>query len=125
MKKGVILINTSRGALIDAESLLEGIKTRKVGGACLDVYEEESDVFFEDFSGHIVDDDILARLITMPNVIVTSHQGFLTKEALTNIADTTVQNIIDIMQNGSSENELCYHCKSIENCKAKRLGKCF
>ncbi len=93
MKKGVVIINTSRGALIDAEALLDGIKDRKIGAACLDVYEEESDLFFEDFSGHILDDDTLARLISMPNVIVTSHQAFLTNEALQNIAETTVRNL--------------------------------
>ncbi|MBQ8203797.1 MAG: 2-hydroxyacid dehydrogenase [Clostridia bacterium] len=125
MKKGVVIVNTSRGALIDAEVLLEGIKSRKIGAACLDVYEEESDVFFEDFSGHIINDDILARLISMPNVIVTSHQGFLTEEALNNIAETTAQNIIDIFNTGGCENELCYHCGNIENCKKKRNCKCF
>ncbi len=78
MKKGVVLINTSRGALIDAKALVESIKKRHVGAACLDVFEEESNVFFHDYSGHIVDDDVLARLISMPNVIVTSHQAFLT-----------------------------------------------
>ena len=105
-KCGVVLLNTSRGALVDAEALLNGIKARKVGAACLDVYEEESDFFFEDCSGHIVDDDVLARLISMPNVLVTSHQAFLTEEALSNIAETTVENILDIFQKGSCENEL-------------------
>lgn len=95
MKKGVVIVNTSRGALIDAEELLEGIKSRRIGAACLDVYEEESEWFFRDFSGHIVEDDTLARLISMPNVIVTSHQAFLTEEALSNIAETTVQNLED------------------------------
>lgn len=95
MKKGVVIVNTSRGALIDAEELLEGIKSRRIGAACLDVYEEESEWFFRDFSGHIVEDDTLARLISMPNVIVTSHQAFLTEEALSNIAETTVQNLDD------------------------------
>ena len=90
MKKGVVLINTSRGALIDADALLDAIKARHVGAACLDVYEEESDFFFEDYSGHIMEDDTLARLISMPNVLVTSHQAFLTKEALQNIAETTI-----------------------------------
>ncbi len=104
MKKGVMLINTSRGALIDAEALVEGIKSRKVGGACLDVYEEESDLFFEDFSGHIVDDDTLARLISMPNVIVTSHQAFLTAEALKNIAETTTENIGEILSGKECKN---------------------
>lgn len=106
MKKGVIIINTSRGALIDAEALVNGIKERKVGGACLDVYEEESDIFFEDFSGHIVDDDTLARLISMPNVIVTSHQAFLTAEALENIARTTVQNITEVLENKKCDNKI-------------------
>ncbi len=105
-KKGVVILNTSRGALIDAESLLNGIKSRKVGAACLDVYEEESDLFFEDNSGHILEDDTLARLISMPNVIVTSHQAFLTEEALENIAETTVNNIIDITEKGICENEV-------------------
>ncbi|MBQ8567446.1 MAG: 2-hydroxyacid dehydrogenase [Clostridia bacterium] len=106
MKKGVILINTSRGALIDAEALLDGIKSRKIGGACLDVYEEESDFFFEDLSGHIIKDDILARLISMPNVIVTSHQAYLTSEALENIARTTVENIIALKSSQGCENEI-------------------
>lgn len=106
-KKGVVIINTSRGALVDAQALLEGIKSRKIGAACLDVYEEESDLFFEDFSGHILEDDILARLISMPNVIVTSHQAFLTAEALENIAETTLSNVKEIMGTGKCENEIC------------------
>ena len=94
MKKGVVILNTSRGALIHTEDLIEGIKERKIGAACLDVYEEEGDLFFQDYSGHIVNDDQLARLISMPNVIVTSHQAFLTNEALYNIADTTLSNAL-------------------------------
>ena len=125
MKKGVVILNTSRGALIDTEALVEGIKSRHIGAACLDVYEEESDIFFEDFSGHIVDDDTLARLISMPNVIVTSHQAFLTNEALQNIAETTVNNIKKIFQSGSCQNELCYHCGKTANCRSQRIGKCF
>ena len=124
MKKGVVIINTSRGALIDADALLNGIKSRKVGAACLDVYEEESDIFFEDFSGHIMDDDTLARLISMPNVIVTSHQAFLTEEALNNIAETTVNNIVSFFKNDYCENELCYRCGNTESCKNERK-KCF
>ena len=89
-----------------AEALLGGIKSRKLGAACLDVYEEESELFFEDFSGHIVDDDILARLISMPNVLVTSHQAFLTEEALDNIAQTTVGNIAAFLCEGKRENEV-------------------
>lgn len=121
-KQGVVILNTSRGALVDAEALLEGIKSRKVGAACLDVYEEESDLFFEDNSGHILEDDTLARLISMPNVIVTSHQAFLTEEALTNIAQTTIQNLSDFFQNGQCPNELCYRKGTAEDCKD---GKCF
>lgn len=125
MKKGVVVVNTSRGALVDADALLEGIKARKVGAACLDVYEEESDVFFEDFSGHIVEDDTLTRLISMPNVIVTSHQAFLTEEALSNIAETTVENLDSFFKTGGSENELCYHCGLTADCKQLRKAKCF
>ena len=121
-KKGVVILNTSRGALVDTEALLSGIKSRKVGAACLDVYEEESDFFFEDFSGHIIEDDILARLISMPNVIVTSHQAFLTEEALSNIAETTVNNVYDVLVNGQCANELCYRFGDTQDCKN---GKCF
>ena len=126
MKKGIVIINTSRGGLIDTEALLEGIKARKVGAACLDVYEEEADIFFEDRSGHILNDELLARLISMPNVIVTSHQAFLTEEALNNIAETTVNNILSYFENdGICNNELCYHCGHIERCKKERKEKCF
>lgn len=125
MKKGVVIVNTSRGALIDAEALLEGIKARKVGAACLDVYEEESDLFFEDYSGHIMNDEVLARLLSMPNVLITSHQAFLTEEALNNIAETTAKNIVSFFNNGTCENELCYHCGRVEECRKERKEKCF
>lgn len=125
MKKGVVILNTSRGALIDSEDLLNGIKERKIGAACLDVYEEESDLFFEDFSGHIMDDDTLARLMTMPNVLLTSHQAFLTEEALSGIAQTTVQNIRNFFEKNEMENEVCYHCGKIEDCRKKRQKNCF
>ena len=126
MKKGVVILNTSRGGLIDAEALLEGIKARKVGAACLDVYEEEADIFFEDRSGHILNDELLSRLISMPNVIVTSHQAFLTEEALNNIAETTINNIRSYFENdGICDNELCYRCGNIEHCKKQRKQRCF
>lgn len=126
MRKGVVIINTSRGALVDTEALLKGIKARKVGAACLDVYEEEGDIFFEDRSGHILNDEQLARLISMPNVIVTSHQAFLTEEALSNIAQTTVNNIVTCLNgDGVCQNELCYHCGNIQSCKKERKEKCF
>ena len=94
MKDGVVIVNTSRGGLVNTEDLIAGIKSGKVGAAALDVYEEEGELFYEDFSGHIVQDDKLVRLIAMPNVIVTSHQAFLTREALDNIAQTTVNNLV-------------------------------
>lgn len=126
MKKGVVIVNTSRGGLIDAEALLAGIKERKIGAACLDVYEEEADIFFEDRSGHILNDDLLSRLISMPNVIVTSHQAFLTEDALNNIAETTVNNILSYFEkDGICDNELCYRCGSIEQCKKERKERCF
>ena len=115
-KKGVVLLNTSRGGLVDAKALLSAIKSRKVGAACLDVYEEEADLFFEDNSGHIMEDDTLARLISMPNVIVTSHQAFLTEEALSNIAETTVKNLTDFRDGEKNQNELCYTCGVTHNC---------
>ncbi len=126
MKKGVIILNTSRGALIDAEALLEGIKNRKIGAACLDVYEEEADIFFVDRSNHILNDELLSRLISMPNVIVTSHQAFLTEEALNNIAETTVNNILSFFDNdGICDNELCYRCGNVERCRKERKQRCF
>ncbi len=93
MKKGVYIVNTSRGGMIDTEALIEGIKSKKIGAACLDVYEDEADMFYTDNSGHIMQDDKLARLLSMPNVIVTSHQAFLTEEALDSIASTTIDNL--------------------------------
>lgn len=95
MKPGVVLINTSRGALVDATALIEALKQGRIGAAGLDVYEEEAGVFFHDLSENVLQDDVLARLMTFPNVIITSHQAFLTKEALGNIAETTLKSIKD------------------------------
>lgn len=126
MKKGVVIVNTSRGALINTEDLIEKIKSKKVGAACLDVYEEEGDIFFQDYSGHIVQDDQLARLISMPNVIVTSHQAFLTTEALDNIAKTSIENLINFNKGTPiRENEVCYMCKNQTECKKLLKEKCF
>jgi D-lactate dehydrogenase len=93
MKPGMMLINTSRGALVDARALIEALKSRRVGAAGLDVYEEEGPIFFRDLSTQVLQDDVLARLLTFPNVLITSHQGFLTREALANIADTTLASV--------------------------------
>lgn len=95
MKTGVVIINTGRGALIDTRALITGLKRGKIGGAGLDVYEEEENIFFSDLSDQVLQDDVLARLLTFPNVLITSHQAFLTREALRNIATTTLQNIDD------------------------------
>jgi D-lactate dehydrogenase len=93
MKRGVILVNTGRGALIDSRALIEALKSGHLGGAALDVYEEEEGVFFRDLSDRVLQDDVLARLLTFPNVLVTSHQGFLTREALAAIATTTLASV--------------------------------
>ncbi|MDD5199963.1 MAG: 2-hydroxyacid dehydrogenase [Terrimicrobiaceae bacterium] len=94
MKRGVIVINTSRGKLVKTDDLIAGIRTGQIGGVCLDVYEEEDEYFYRDHSGLILDDATLALLLTFPNVLVTSHQAFLTREALLQIATTTVENIL-------------------------------
>jgi len=106
MKKGVYIINTSRGKLIDTQSLISGLKRGKIGAAGLDVYEEETELFFEDYSDEIIKDDTLSNIISMPNVIVTSHQAFLTKEALSSIAKTTIENLKSFFNTGKCENEV-------------------
>lgn len=126
MKPGVVIVNTSRGGLIDTESLINGIKVGIIGGACLDVYEEEGDLFYEDFSANVVHDDNLVRLIAMPNVVVTSHQAFLTQEALSNIAETTVKNLTNFFAGiPSPETEVCYQCGAQADCRKERKEKCF
>lgn len=94
-RPGVTIINTSRGALIDAAALIEGLKSRKIGGVALDVYEQEADLFFEDLSSEIIQDDVFQRLLTFPNVLITGHQAFLTEEALAAIARTTLASLAD------------------------------
>lgn len=106
MKKGVMLINTGRGALIDTKALINSLKSGHIGHAGLDVYEEEEGVFFQDLSGLILNDDHLARLLTFPNVLITSHQGFLTNEALNNIAETTLLNVSAFEKGGLLTNEV-------------------
>jgi len=106
MKDGVMIINTGRGQLIHTNALIEGLKNKKIGAAGLDVYEEESEYFYEDKSDKIIDDDVLARLLSFNNVIVTSHQAFFTQEALANIASTTLQNMQDYIDGKPLENEV-------------------
>ena len=92
-KRGFMLVNTSRGALVDAEALIDGLKSGQIGAAALDVYEQEADFFFEDLSGEVIQDDVLQRLLTFPNVLLTGHQAFFTRDALTAIAETTLGSI--------------------------------
>lgn len=106
MKPGALIVNTSRGALIEAHALIEALKSGQVGGAALDVYEEEAGIFFHDLSGQVLQDDVLARLISMPNVLITSHQAFLTHEALANIAQTTLTTISAFERGAVPENVL-------------------
>lgn len=106
MKHGAMLINTSRGALIDTKEAIEALKTGALGYLGIDVYEEEEKLFFHDFSESIISDDILMRLMTFPNVLITSHQAFFTHEALTQIAETTYQNTLDFTHGTSSTNQL-------------------
>lgn len=104
MKDGAMIINTSRGALLDTKALIAGLKSGKIGSAGLDVYEEEADIFFHDISGEILSDDVFARLLTFNNVVITSHQAFLTDEALSNIAETTLLNINEFVAGKRGEN---------------------
>lgn len=124
MKDGVMIVNTSRGGLIDTRALIDALKSGKVGSAGLDVYEEESEYFFEDFSSQVLTDDVLARLLTFSNVLVTSHQGFFTREAMAAIAQTTLQNVRDFFDNKPLENQICYRCGEAV-CEKKRSGRCF
>jgi D-lactate dehydrogenase len=106
MKNGVMIINTSRGGLIDTPAVIEGLKSGKIGHLGLDVYEEETALFFEDLSDRIIHDDVFSRLLTFPNVIVTGHQGFFTQNALEQIAETTAANLSAFADGRSPENEL-------------------
>jgi D-lactate dehydrogenase len=107
MKRGVMLINTSRGGLVDSRAVIDGLKSGKIGYLGLDVYEEETELFSYDLSGEVIQDDVLSRLLTMPNVIVTAHQGFFTIDALDEIAATTLQNIADFEAGRELVNEIC------------------
>jgi D-lactate dehydrogenase len=124
MKDKVMIVNTGRGHLIDTQALIEALKNKKVGSAALDVYEEESKYFFEDFSSQIIGDDVLARLLTFNNVLVTSHQGFFTEEALNNIATTTLRNITEYFEGKPLTNEICYQCPG-DDCRKEEKGRCF
>ncbi len=128
MKRGVLVVNTSRGELIDSSALLDALADGTVRGAGLDVYEEEGDVFFEDRSDTGVQDDVLSLLVGRPNVIVTSHQAFLTEEALRNIAETTIDNLDRFFAGDALPNEVCYRCdreKMKNECRKLRLERCF
>ncbi|MFK3862198.1 2-hydroxyacid dehydrogenase [Pseudoalteromonas rhizosphaerae] len=106
MKQGVMLINTSRGALVDSKACIGALKTKKLGYLGLDVYEQESELFFKDRSDEIMQDDVFSRLVSFPNVLVTGHQGFFTKEALSEIAQITVNNALEFASNQPLSNEV-------------------
>ncbi|MDR2517122.1 MAG: 2-hydroxyacid dehydrogenase [Spirochaetaceae bacterium] len=127
MKPGAVIVNTGRGALIDTRALVRALKHQRIGGACLDVYEEEENYFFEDWSGTAMQDDTLARLLTFPNVIITGHQAFLTDEALSAIAQTTLENVSRFFDTGDAPNEICYRCANLdtEKCRRTRGKGCF
>ncbi|ADK83105.1 2-hydroxyacid dehydrogenase [Sediminispirochaeta smaragdinae] len=124
MKPSVMIINTSRGQLVDTDALLDGLREKRIGSAGLDVYEEEGEYFFEDLSNEALDDDRLARLLTLPNVLVTSHQAFFTEEALRKIASTTLSNLDAWFAGEALENEICYRCNEPE-CRKEKAGRCF
>lgn len=128
MKRGIFLINTSRGELVDSVALLKALDEGKIRGAGLDVYEEEADYFFSDWSMSGVQDDVLSLLLNKPNVVITSHQAFLTEEALSSIARITLDNLDEFFSDGPLTNEVCYQCESgkiRENCREMRGGRCF
>ena len=108
MKDGVFIINTSRGQLIDSDALLQALKSGKIHGAGLDVYEEETAFFFEDYSSTVIDDDVLSILVSMPNVVMTSHQAFLTEEALQKIAEVTIFNLKQFYNGEPLKNKVEY-----------------
>jgi D-lactate dehydrogenase len=124
MKRSVMIINTSRGQIIDTSDLIDALRERRVGSAGLDVYEEEEKYFFEDLSNQTLEDDKLARLLTFSNVLVTSHQGFFTEEALANIAETTLSNLTEYFRGNPLPNEICYQCNE-EECRREKEGRCF
>lgn len=126
MKDGVMIINTGRGKLIRTSDLIGGLKSGKIGSAGLDVYEEEAEYFFEDLSNRVMTDDILARLLTFNNVIITSHQGFFTREAMHSIAETTMNNIKNFLEGKVQDTELCYRClKEPQECLKNQGKQCF
>ncbi|WP_057939932.1 2-hydroxyacid dehydrogenase [Algoriphagus resistens] len=115
MKDGVVLINTSRGALIDSKAVINALKSRKVGNLGIDVYEQEEDLFFQNRSEEILQDEQIARLMTFPNVLITGHQAFLTNEALVHISETTLQNLDELASGGKLSNEVKYQPKGHKN----------
>lgn len=110
MKQGVMIVNTSRGPLIDSNAVIAGLKEGRIGSVALDVYEEEADLFFEDLSDQVIQDDTFVRLLTFPNVLITAHQAFFTQEAVTNISDTTFENLKEFI-----DTKACHNCIDVEN----------
>jgi D-lactate dehydrogenase len=109
MKPGVMIVNTGRGALVDTVAVIDGLKSGHIGSLALDVYEEEAELFFEDRSGEVITDDVFARLLTFPNVLITAHQAFLTREALAAIAETTLANLSELEAGRPCANEITHN----------------
>jgi D-lactate dehydrogenase len=118
MKSGVMLINTSRGAVIDTRAVIEGLKCGQIGSLGIDVYEEEENLFFQDLSNYVSQDDMLARLLTFPNVLVTGHQAFFTRDALEKIAATTRANVDDV-----AAGRTCPHAIQVDRQAAGKSAK--
>jgi D-lactate dehydrogenase len=112
MRDGVMLVNTGRGALVDTAAVIDGLKSGRIGSLALDVYEEEGSLFFEDRSVEVLDDDVFARLLTFHNVLITAHQAFLTREALSAIAETTLANVSEFATTGHPANTVPPAAKS-------------
>ncbi|MCA9777075.1 MAG: 2-hydroxyacid dehydrogenase [Candidatus Eremiobacteraeota bacterium] len=106
MQPGTLLVNTSRGGLVDTSAVIDSLKHGHLGGLAIDVYEEEGDLFFHDLSGQVIQDDVFARLLTFPNVVISGHQAFFTREALTAISETTVQNLLALFSGKACSNEV-------------------
>ena len=118
--RGAMLINTSRGGLLDTEAAIRALKDGRLGALAMDVYEEEGDLFFEDLSDTVIDDDVFARLLTMPNVLITGHQAFFTHEAMVSIAETTLGNIDQLIRENQCDNAVC--CCQVCKCRSGAGG---
>lgn len=122
MRRGAMLVNTSRGAVVDSRALIGALKSRRLGAVALDVYEQEGDLFFEDLSDEIIQDDVFERLLTFPNVLVTGHQGYFTERALAQIAAVTLANVADLQHDGACANEITPAQRVVPQAEVRRIA---